>query len=99
MPHLVQISCMIRTVTRQEGSKNLKTLQTSQVNGPSMANRMYSLFRLPSCIFSDPEVESGDEVWGLGDDVAELARRQLPVVVDVRLEQHLHNERKNQRIT
>lgn len=44
---------------------------------------------------SDPEVEGGDEIGGLGDDVLELAGVQLPVVVDVRLEEDLGIKKQN----
>ena len=41
---------------------------------------------------SDPEVECGDEVRGLCDDVLELAGGQLLVVVNVGLKQNLKRE-------
>ena len=44
---------------------------------------------------SDSEMEGGDEVGRLGDDVVELVGRQLLVVVDVRLEQHLKFDSSN----
>ena len=42
---------------------------------------------------SDPEVEGGDEVWGLCDDVLELAGRQLLIIVNVSLKQNLKKEK------
>ena len=70
---------------------------TDAVTGCSMSEGAgagaSSVFAYVICMYSisDSEVEGGDEVGRLGDDVAELARRQLPVVVDVGLEEHLRN--------